>query len=210
MSKKENNALLDVISISLLEQSLKMNLYLGNEIYIANNIFELLETEKACSINNTSYVLFEMPLNAKPLNLYNVIYDMLHYKLVPVLAHPERYTFVQNNIEIIYDLIKKGVLMQANYGSIIGQYGQNAKIIVKKLIKNHMIHFLGTDVHKEKSIYPHIPQILCKIEEIIGRDNLEMITTVNPKLALENKKINIIEPKKIQLSFKDKLMMKRI
>ena len=36
-----------------------------------------------------------MSLNAQPFDLYNVIYELLEYKLIPVLAHPERYSFVQ-------------------------------------------------------------------------------------------------------------------
>ena len=59
----------------------------------------------------------------------------IQYKLVPILAHPERYSFVQKEPELIYDLIQKGVLMQANYGSIIGQYGEKAQMIVKKFLK---------------------------------------------------------------------------
>ena len=45
------------------EQGIAVELYLGNEIYITENIIKLLEEFKASTINNTSYVLFEMPLN---------------------------------------------------------------------------------------------------------------------------------------------------
>ena len=58
---------------------------------------ELLENAKASTINDTSYVLFELPMNNEPLNLYNIIYEMMQNKLVPVLAHPERYSFVQKD-----------------------------------------------------------------------------------------------------------------
>ena len=63
-----------------------------------------------------------MPLNEEPSNLYSVIYSLKENKLIPVLAHPERYSFIQKEPELVYDLIEMGVLMQANYGSIIGQY----------------------------------------------------------------------------------------
>lgn len=39
--------------------------------------------------------------------------------------------------------------MQANYGSIIGQYGEKAQVIVKKFFENNMIHMLGSDVHRQ-------------------------------------------------------------
>ncbi len=192
---------------NLRTKNIHTNLYLGNEIYFTDNIIELLEKRKASTINDTSYVLFELPLNAEPMNLYDVVYDMIQYKLVPILAHPERYRFVQKEPELVYDLIEQGVLMQANYGSIIGQYGEKAQMIVRKLLENNMIHFLGSDVHRQNTIYPKIPQILDEIADIIGEEKLHELTTTNPKLVLNNKKIEIEEPYIFKLTLKEKIIM---
>ena len=173
----EREVWINAIYENLKAKNIDVELYLGNEIYMSENMIRLLEEGKASTINDTSYVLFEMPLNAEPLNLYDVIYEMLQYKIVPILAHPERYTFIQKEPELVYDLIKKGVLMQANYGSIIGQYGEKAEIIVKKFLENDMIHMLGSDVHRPGTIYPKIPEILSKLEELIGEEKLEKLTT---------------------------------
>lgn len=204
----EREVWVNAIYSKLQERNININLYLGNEIYLSENIIKLLEEGKASTINDTSYVLFEMPLNVEPMNLYDIIYEMMQYKIVPILAHPERYTFVQQEPELIYDLIQKGVFMQANYASIIGYYGQQAQIIVKKLLENNMVHFLGSDVHRKNTIYPRIPRILEEIKEIIGEQKLEELTTINPKLVLNNKRIDIDEPNKIELTLKEKLMMK--
>lgn len=192
----------------LQEENFNIKLYLGNEIYLSENIIQLLEEGKASTINDTSYVLFEMPMNTEPMNLYHVVYEMTQCKLIPILAHPERYTFVQQDPELIYDLIEKGVLMQSNYASIIGYYGPKAQIIVKKLLENNMVHFLGTDVHRQNTIYPKIPQILEELAEIIGKDKLRELTTTNPKLVLQNKRIDFVEPNMIELTLKEKIMMK--
>lgn len=204
----EREVWIEAIHQKLQERNSKIQLYLGNEIYLSDNIISLLEEEKASTINDTSYVLFEMPLNVEPFNLYNMIYEMMQSRIVPILAHPERYTFVQEDPELIYDLIEKGVLMQANYASITGYYGKKAQMIVKKLLENNMIHFLGSDVHRAKTIYPKMPEILTQLEEIIGQEKLEELTTTNPKLALQNKRIEIEEPNKIELTLKEKLAMK--
>ena len=203
----EREVWLNAIYENLRTKNIDIKLYLGNEIYMSENMIKLLEEGKASTINDTSYVLFEMPLNAEPLNLYDVIYEMQQYKIVPILAHPERYTFVQQEPELVYDLIQKGVLMQANYGSIIGQYGEKAKIIVKKFFENNMIHLLGSDVHRQNTIYPKIPQILSELNDLIGEEKLKELTTTNPKLVLNNKRIDIEEPHIVELSFKEKIMM---
>lgn len=203
----EREVWINAIYENLQAKNIDIKLYLGNEIYISENIIKLLEEGKASTINDTSYVLFEMPLNVEPMNLYDVIYEMMQYKLVPILAHPERYSFVQKEPELIYDLIEKGVLMQANYGSILGIYGEKSQMIVKKFLESNMIHFLGTDVHRQNTIYPKVPEALVEIKQIVGEEKLKEITTINPKLALQNKKIEIDTPQKVELTFKEKIIM---
>ena len=203
----ERDIWVKAISDNLKAKGINTNLYLGNEIYISDNMMNLLIDGKASTINNSSYVLFEMPMNAEPMNLYDVIYSLEENKLIPVLAHPERYSFVQKEPELVYDLIQKGVLMQSNYGSILGQYGEKAKMTVKKFLEANMVHFLGSDVHRQNTIYKKIPQALKEIENIVGKQKLEELTTINPKLALENKRIDIEEPEEVTLTFKEKIMM---
>ena len=203
----ERDVWVKAIVDTLKNKGVDIDLYLANEIYLTENMMQLLIDGKASTINNSSYVLFEMPLNVEPMNLYDVIYSLEENKLIPVLAHPERYSFVQKEPELINDLIDKGVLMQANYGSILGRYGQKAEFIVKKFFENNMIHFLGSDVHRQNTIYKTIPEALSKIEAIIGEDKLKELTTTNPELGLKNKRIDIEEPTEVTLTWKEKLMM---
>lgn len=203
----ERDMWVKAISDNLKSKGIDTTLYLGNEIYMTDNMMNLLINGKASTINNSSYVLFEMPLNAEPMNLYDVIYSLQENKLIPVLAHPERYSFIQKEPELVFDLIQKGVLMQANYGSILGKYGEKAEIIVRKFLENNMIHFLGSDVHRQNSIYKRIPQALKEIKDIVGDTKLQELTTINPRLALDNKKIDIEDPKEFSLTFKEKLIM---
>lgn len=208
----ERDVWVKVISDKVKRKGEEIDLYLANEIYMSENMasenmMNLLIDGKASTINNSSYVLFEMPLNIEPKNLYDVIYTFQENKLIPILAHPERYTFIQKEPELAYDLIEQGVLMQANYGSILGQYGQKAEIMVRKFLEANMIHFLGSNVHRQNSIYKRIPQALEEIRDIVGKKKLEELTTTNPKLALKNKRIDIDDPDEVTLTLKEKIIM---
>ena len=206
-NRPEREVWINAIHENLENKNIDMNLYLGNEIYMSDNIIELLEDGKATTMNDTSYVLFELPMNAEPMNLYDMVYEMQQYKIVPILAHPERYSFVQTDPELIYDLIDKGVLMQANYGSIIGQYGKKAQMIVQKFLENNMIHMLGTDVHRQNTIYPKIPEIILELKSLIGEEKVKELTTINPELVINNKRIDIRKTYKVELTLKEKISM---
>ena len=60
----------------------------------------------------------------------------------------------------------------------------------KKFFENRMIHFLGSDVHRQNTIYPRIPEILSILNDLIGEEKLEELTNTNPALVLKNKRIN--------------------
>ena len=69
-------------------------LYLGSEIYITTDMINLLEEKKASTINNTKYVLFELPMNSRPLFVKDVVYKLIEDGYRPIIAHPERYSYV--------------------------------------------------------------------------------------------------------------------
>lgn len=182
-------------------------IYLGNEIYLSENMIDLVKQNKAVTLNGTKYILFEIPLNGRQIGLLDMVYECLQNKLIPILAHPERYTVIQQNPNLIYELIEKGVLMQGNFGSVIGQYGKKPQIIIKKLLENNMIHFLGSDVHRMKTVYLKMPQILAKLNQLIGEEKLKKLTTTNPRLVLANEKIQIEAPTEIKFSIIEKMIM---
>ena len=167
-----------------------IELYLGNEIYITNNMIELLKNGQASTINDTKYVLFEFPLiNTKPMNDREVIYRLIENGYIPIVAHPERYPFIQENPNYIFELEEMGTLFQANYGSIIGRYGNKAKKTLKILLKNHLISFFGSDVHRPEQIYNKMAKIIKKLKKIISDEEFEKISVINPHKVLNNEDI---------------------
>lgn len=210
VDKSERNIWIQELNKAFIKQDIKVELFLGCENYISSDLVNLIKNNKACTINNTTYILFELPLKSEePANLNDIIYEILANKMIPILAHPERYKFIQNDPNIVYDLIEKGVLMQLNYGSFIGQYGEWAMFVAKKMLANNMVHFLGTDVHKQNTIYKYIPRVINVLNRLVDEKNIERITTINPSLVLENKKIEIEEPTYISFTWLEKLKYRR-
>lgn len=184
-NEEERTKLIDQIK----ENVQGIGIYLGNEIYLTENIVKLIEDKKASSMNNTRYVLFELPMNNKPMNVQEVVYILLENGYIPIIAHPERYSFVQDDINFALNLSDMGVLFQSNYGSAIGMYGKKAQKLQKQLLKLGVIQFLGTDVHKLGQVYEKMPKILKKLEKIISTEELRELTTTNPQKVLDNENI---------------------
>ena len=171
----------------LYKQDIIVELHQGNEIMLTENTPKLLNESKIATIANSRYVLFEVPLSNRMLNLEQIAYVLKANGYIPILAHPERYAFIQEDPNEIIDIIKLGVLIQSNYGSFIGQYGRTAKEVVEVLLENHLINFLGTDVHRHGGIFENINEILRRIRSISEDERyINEITSVNQRKVLND------------------------
>lgn len=144
-------------------------------------------------------MLFELPMNYPVTYIEEIIFEIQANGMIPVLAHPERYVFVQKKPNMVYDWIQKGVLIQANFASISGYYGTGAKNTLKKLLKANMIHFLASDAHRHDK-YVKIKDNLKELEKWISKEEIVKITKTNQEHILKNIEIKIEEPIKIKKS----------
>ena len=69
-----------------------------------------------------NYLLFETNFLTEPFNLKDFIFKATTNGYKPVLAHPERYIYLQNDLKKLEDLLQRGVLFQVNISSITGYY----------------------------------------------------------------------------------------
>lgn len=141
--------ILNEIKRELKKENIDINLYLGNEVYIDSGIFSKLRSISC--LNNSRYILIELPLNNKCLVLEEVLYKLKERNLIPIIAHPERYTAYYKDYSFFANLIKDGCLLQGNIGSLYGDYGNISKRMIKGLLKRGMIHFMASDIHHSSS-----------------------------------------------------------
>lgn len=185
------NRLREKLQAELDKAGIKLKLLPGNEIYIDPKMVDFLTTKKATCLGGdfnarkkNQHVLFELPFYAEVSYLRDIIFELKAKGLVPVLAHPERYLFIQKNKEAVFELKKLGVKLQSNYGSIVGQYGGKAKKIMKFLLKNRLVSYLGTDIHRaEGSLFLKFEKAEKKIIKLIGETEYRKIIERGDELA---------------------------
>lgn len=189
-NNENKNKILKELEKEIKNQNLDIKLYLGNEVFINNNIEELLKNNEISTINDSNYLLIELPLHNKIKNATDIIYELKIKGITPIIAHPERYEFVQKNPDSVLELIEEGAILQANYGSIVGVYGEHAKKTIKKLLKKNTISILATDIHfPNNEIYKNIETIKKKLNKIIGEEKLKELMIANPKKIINNEKL---------------------
>lgn len=109
------------------------------------------------------HVLIEMSYLSPSLELINVIYDLQLKEYVPLLAHPERYLFMD---KAQYSELKaKGCKYQLNLMSLSGQYGRRAQDVAWFLLQNGMYDFVGSDIHRLNVFLHNVNHLKLTLKE---------------------------------------------
>lgn len=83
-----------------------------------------------------------------PMELNNILLRIKSKGYIPVLAHPERYVYMDKND---YRQLKEmNVMFQLNLPSIVGMYGLNVKKKAEDLLKSGLYDLTGNDTHHLK------------------------------------------------------------
>lgn len=186
-TREENLDVLKRLKVGLIRNNVDVNLYLGNEIYIDSEIANLLKNNIISSLNDTKYLLIELPMSGENEIYYDIFLDLINMGYKVILAHPERYISFQKDFNKIYELKELGVLLQSNIGSVLGDYGRGAKKTIKRLLKENLITFMGTDIHHNKEEYTFVLKAKKKMGKYLTQKQINNIFENNAKVLLNDK-----------------------
>ena len=172
-----------------------IKLHLGNELYIHPELPELLEQGDILTLAESKTILVEFPFQSYKNEYDEILYELsLKYRII--IAHPERYHYVQEDPNFCLRWLKEGYLLQSNQNSL---FKKETKKILFSMIEHGFISFIASDAHNE-----YRPLILKEaydlLEEEFGASVAKQLTEENPGKLLINEEIQMeyqeIEKKK--------------
>ena len=193
-----NNKIND-LQIEIDKLNLKIKMHLAAEVFYLPNLTEIC-MNPLVTIGNGKYMLIEFKSNIFPTHYEKEFYKLQLNGITPIIAHPERYRFVQNDIHIIADWINKGFIIQIDAGSLIGHFGSAIQKISQEMLKNGYLHLIGSDAHNSKKrnfclreAYAKITLLKYNHLVVIFKENSrkllngENLKSINSQTKMENK-----------------------
>lgn len=198
----ENKKRFLMLKKAIRAQGIDTFLFLGNEVYYTSEIIGLVGKGYFETINGSRYLLVETMRYSLDFYSLEVFLNKLRGKgYIPIIAHPERYDFIQEDPNVLIRLIQDGNLAQLNLLSLIGFYGEAARDTAEILLTHNMIHFLASDAHRVKT-YRNFSPALDEAKALVGKKKIKMLLDENPKRVLVNENIPIPEPTYYQIQKK--------
>lgn len=160
-----------------------VTLYLGSELYYEKGITKHLLEGRALTYNGTKYVLVEFDPGDSFSYLMQAVQEFTYAGYIPVIAHVERYGQVVHKLEQCERLVRAGACLQINTGSLLGGFFDARTRLCKELVKQGLVHIIGSDCHDMKRRSPNVThgyaKLLKKCDPSIYDENAEMILKGN-------------------------------
>ncbi len=187
---KVKKEILNKLKKGLKISQIDVELYLGNEIYLSDEIIEKINKKQISKMNDSNYLLIELPLSEKMEHSLDMLTNIKCKGYHIILAHPERYRLFQENPEKINDYLDAGILFQGNIASLDGRYGRKAKKLCKQLLKKRKYFALASDSHRSTSkIFDNFEKLKKKIIKLTDEEYFNKLFQENPEKVLNNEKV---------------------
>lgn len=146
-------------------EDIPVKILFGTEYYYREEVLELLEAEQGITLGSSNCILVEFDPMVDRIYFRNALRNILATGYRPVVAHVERYGKVMEDISLLHDLKKMGILLQVNALSVTGENGRQTRKAVRKLLKDTLVDFVATDAHSDGRRAPY----MAKCAEVLYR-----------------------------------------
>lgn len=145
-------AVLDEIRDVLNENGIEMELDAAAEYYLDDHVADLLKKREPLLAFGDNYVLTEFSMASPPIDAKEILFEMRMQDYQPIIAHPERYTYLEHNKAFYDELKDAGYLFQVNIMSFAGVYGRSVQQLANYLLDKGYYDLAGTDLHHQKHL----------------------------------------------------------
>ena len=161
----------------------------GMEIFVTPELPDLFRKKKLLTLNGTRYFLTEFDFSEDMQECDKVLKECKSLGFIPVIAHPERYYFIQEYPEYVFEWLKQGYGIQVNKGSILGRFGRAARRTADILLEQGMISCVASDAHSSYQRTPFMGEIYDYLMEEYGPAYTQVLLENNPKRILAGKEL---------------------
>lgn len=138
---------LEIVRDAVKSEGLNVEIDAAAEYFLDDYVGELVKNNKPLLTISGNMVLVEFSMAYPTHGLKDILFDMQMQNYQPVIAHPERYLYLDQNKEFYEELKDIGCLFQLNLLSLGGYYGKSAQELAQHLIKKGHYDLVGTDLH---------------------------------------------------------------
>lgn len=179
---------------ALQRAGIKLAILSGMEVFGTPDTPSLLRAGKLTTLAGSRYLLIEFPFDGYGKQATEILGAVAAMGYRPVVAHPERYHYTQDNPALLNRWVKLGCLMQLNKGSLLGRFGRAEQDLAISMLDRGFAAAVASDAHSptvRTTWMRDVWQFLC---EEYSEETAERLLERNPRRILRNEEMHMKEP----------------
>ena len=163
----------------------KVDIFYGADIRITFDLIERIERGEVLPLNSPRYMLIEFPEYVVPPHVDNLIFNLRHRGITPIITHPERHLRLMQDQSALGMLRDSGAMCQITAMSVTGGFGRSIRKACFGMIEKGLVDFVASDAHNPKGRPPILSKAYETVKKEFGRGLSERIFFSNPRMIVE-------------------------
>ena len=183
----------------LLQEALQKNgiplaLFPGMEIFGTEDTAKLLREGKLLTLNGSHYPLIEFSFHSSGEEESWILSSVCNSGFRPIVAHPERYSYVQRDPRILNSWLRMGCLLQVNRGSLLGRFGRYAQEMAIELVGRGFATVVASDAHSSRVRTTWMEDAWQFLSAEFSPQCARVLLEDNPERILKDEQLTPAEP----------------
>lgn len=178
----------------LTEEGIDVRLYPGMEIFGTHDTVRLLQEKKLLTLNGSRYPLVEFDFHTDGEEETDILQGIIDAGFTPLVAHPERYSYIHRDPSLANKWKKMGCLFQVNRGSLLGRYGHSSQQMAMALVRRGFATVVATDAHSPVVRTPRARDVYELLLQKVSPAAAELLMRRNAERILQDKLLLPAEP----------------
>ena len=166
-----------------------LRLYPGAELFTTEDAPALFRAERIMPLNASHYLLMEFDFDEDPEFADRMLGEMHELGVIPVIAHIERYHFVQEFPELARIWHDRGYVIQCNKGSFQGRFGREERRLACQMLDSRLADVIASDTHRPNVRTPDLRDTYRDLQLDYPEPYLRRLFQTNPSRILCDKPI---------------------
>lgn len=161
----------------------------GMELLVNKDLLRYAQKHPLPSLNGSGYLLVEFYFDIRygdAVHMLKLLRNM-GYRLV--LAHPERYDFVKQDVERVWELTGSGIILQINKGSILREFGVASFYAAEWILSHGLADVTASDAHDPILRTTDLTEAADVLEINYGTEAAELLLKKRPAEILRGREL---------------------
>lgn len=173
----------------------KLRLAPGCEIFVDTDLADRIKSGELLTYGDARrYILLEFSFQQYPVRPEDLIFRLKLSGVTPVIAHPERIRWFQEDVDRLEALVRAGALAQVTGSSLEGTFGSRVRAITERMMERRCVHMIASDAHDLSYRPPGLRKAVEVAEGIVGGEAALRMVREIPAAVVEGREVRVDAP----------------